>query len=244
MPHFLPQHYVAIAIAAEYLNTAAVGIGQRFPSMQVTAVVMDFFAALDWPDTPEKRALSFFYPASSIGNFSPVAALNFLQRLSKICRHSVERSGDLLIGVDLVKSPAALKAAYDDALGVTACFNLNLLLHLNELLGADFDVREFRHRAVFNTDTSRIEMSLVARTAQQVHWRGGERHFKQGEALVTEHSYKYRQQNFVVLLRDAGFTAVQCWHDADEAFMACHALCGVAGPLSNGTIGESGAAFF
>ena len=223
IPYLLPQQYVAIDIAAEYLNAAATGIAQRYPSMQVTAVAMDFFAAMDWPDTLEKRALSFFYPGSSIGNFSPAAARNFLQSLSGICRHSVEGSGDLLIGVDLVKSPTVLEAAYDDALGVTACFNLNLLLHLNELLGADFDVRGFRHCAVFNTDASRIEMSLVARTAQRVHWRGGERHFEQGEALVTEHSYKYRRQDFLALLREAEFNAVQCWQDADEAFMVCHA---------------------
>lgn len=223
IPHWQPAHYVAIDIAAEYLQQSVAAIAQRFPAMEVTAVTQDFFTGLDWPQEIPASQLLFFYPGSSIGNFSPIEARAFLHKLSQICQGSKEGRGDLLIGVDLVKAQATLEAAYDDALGVTACFNLNLLLHLNRLIGADFNVRHFRHRAVFNREASRIEMSLVARTAHSVRWQGGERHFAEGDALLTEHSYKYRKEDFVALLASAGFQSVQCWQDDDQAFMVCHA---------------------
>jgi L-histidine N-alpha-methyltransferase len=107
-----------------------------------------------------------------------------------------------------------LEAAYDDALGVTAAFNLNLLTHLNRLLGTDFDVRGWRHLALFNAEASRVEMHLVARAPTTVRWPGGERQFAEGERLHTENSYKWRPDGFAALLRDAGFTGVQHWSDA------------------------------
>ncbi len=223
IPHLQPQHYVAIDIAAGYVQKAAAALAQRFPDMQVTAVAADFASGLRWPDALQAHRLLFFYPGSSIGNFSPAEARQFIRQLAHICHHSADGQGDLLIGVDLVKSSAQLEAAYDDALGVTACFNLNLLLHLNRLIDADFNVRQFRHRAIFNAEASRIEMSLVARSAQLVRWRGGERYFAKDEALLTEHSHKYQKDDFLVLLKDAGFDAVQCWQDEDQAFLVCHA---------------------
>lgn len=218
MPQLMPAHYVAIDIAADYLRKAADGMAQRFPAMQVTAIAMDFFSGLEWPASVPANQLLFFYPGSSIGNFSPTDAEHFLRKLSQTGQHS-----GLLIGVDLVKSRAVLEAAYDDALGVTACFNLNLLLHLNRLIGADFNVRHFQHRAVFNREQSRIEMSLVARSNQLVRWNGGERYFAEGDALLTEYSYKYRQEDFLALLQRAGFEPVQCWQDEHKHFMVCHA---------------------
>ena len=218
MPQLLPTHYVAVDISADYLLKSAGDIAQAFPQMQVTAVAMDFFGGLNWPDELDKNQLLFFYPGSSIGNFSPSEAEQFLRTLRQICRGS-----DLLIGIDLVKSSTVLEAAYDDALGVTACFNLNLLLHLNRLIGADFNVRHFQHRASFNRELSRIEMSLVARHDQLVRWNGGERYFAEGDALLTEYSYKYRQEDFLALLERSGFGAVQCWQDKDNHFMVCHA---------------------
>lgn len=218
MPQLLPAHYLAIDIAADYLRKAADGIAQHFPAMQVTAIAMDFFDRLDWPDEIEKNQLLFFYPGSSIGNFSPTDAEQFLRKLGQLAPTS-----DLLIGVDLVKSSAVLEAAYDDALGVTACFNLNLLLHLNRLIHADFNVRHFHHRAIFNREASRIEMSLVARKNQLVRWQGGERYFAEGDALLTEYSYKYSQEDFQALLQRAGFEPVQCWQDEHNHFMVCHA---------------------
>jgi len=119
----------------------------------------------------------------------------------------------LLIGVDLVKPVDVLQAAYDDALGVTAAFNLNLLRHLNRLLGADFDVRDWRHVAFFDPRASRIEMHLEARRALTVRWRGGERRFAAGERMHTEDSYKWRRGDFEALLREAGFRDLRAWTD-------------------------------
>lgn len=218
IPHLMPAHYVAIDIAADYLRKAADGMAQRFPALQVTAIATDFFAGLAWPASVPASELLYFYPGSSIGNFSPSDAEQFLRKLRHICP-----SSDLLIGVDVVKSTAVLEAAYDDALGVTACFNLNLLLHLNRLIGSDFNVRHFRHRAIFNREASRIEMSLIARSNQLVRWNGGERFFAEGDAILTEYSYKYRKEDFLALLQRAGFESVQCWQDEHNHFMVCHA---------------------
>jgi uncharacterized SAM-dependent methyltransferase len=150
----------------------------------------------------------FFYPGSSIGNFSPGQACGFLKGL---CDQAAD--GGLLIGVDLVKPLEVLEPAYDDELGVTAAFNLNLLRHLNELIGSNFNPREWRHVAFFNRSDSRIEMHLEARHALTAAWPGGERRFAAGERLHTENSYKYSVESFSALLRDAGFARNERWID-------------------------------
>jgi uncharacterized SAM-dependent methyltransferase len=129
----------------------------------------------------------------------------------------------LLIGVDLAKDKKILDAAYDDALGVTASFNLNLLLHLNNLLEADFNLRDWRHRGFFNEEQGRVEMHLEARRNVTVTWRGGNRRFVEGERIHTESSYKYTQESFVALLKQAGFGHARIWTDARNWFMVCHA---------------------
>jgi L-histidine Nalpha-methyltransferase len=126
--------------------------------------------------------------------------------------------GGLLIGVDMVKSSRVLQAAYDDALGVTAAFNRNMLLHINQLLGSDFNIAQWQHRALFNTELSRIEMHLDARQELTVRWDGGERTFAQGQSIHTENSYKYTQASFTQLLENAGFQSVTHWQDADQQF--------------------------
>jgi len=130
----------------------------------------------------------------------------------------VSPGGNLLIGVDLVKDRAALEAAYDDALGVTAAFNLNILLHVNRLLGSDFDVRDWRHVALFNEAESRIEMHLEARSKVDVHLPDAGRGFAAGVRINTENSYKYRVDDFDALLRAAGFTQTNCWSDEQGGF--------------------------
>ncbi len=164
------------------------------------------------------RRRLFFYPGSSIGNFTRTRRWPSCAG----CAHAAD--GGLLIGVDLVKDRAVLDAAYDDALGVTAAFNLNLLRHLNRLLGADFDVREWRHRGFFNAGTSRIEMHLEARRDLTVRWQGGERRFGEGERIHTENSYKYTPGQ---LCRPAGarpaFTWRSVWTDRTRWFVVCHA---------------------
>jgi L-histidine N-alpha-methyltransferase len=149
-----------------------------------------------------------FYPGSSIGNFTPAQALVFLQQARSACV-----GGGLLIGVDLLKSPEVLEPAYDDALGVTAAFNRNLLPHLNQLVGSDFQLADWQHVALFNAAESRIEMHLQTLRAVHVRWPGGERHFGQGERIHTENSYKWQTADFEQLLLAAGFARTQAWTD-------------------------------
>jgi dimethylhistidine N-methyltransferase len=214
-----PLQYVPIDISAEYLRDAVGRLQQRFPHIEMTGLGLDFSATLALPATvrPDKRL--FFYPGSSIGNFSPEEAVALLRRLRAACK----MDGGLLIGIDLIKDKAVLDAAYDDALGVTAAFNLNLLCHLNMLLGADFQVSDWRHRGAFNVTESRIEMHLEARTAVTVRWLGGERRFARGERIHTENSYKYTIPGFLDLLRHAGFGDAQVWTDASQWFAVIHA---------------------
>ena len=131
--------------------------------------------------------------------------------------------GGLLIGVDLIKDHQILNAAYNDALGVTAAFNLNVLLHLNKLIGADFDISLWRHVSFFNPEASRIEMYLEARETHHVKWQGGERLFQAGERIHTENSYKYSTADFVDLLQQAGMQVTRTWCDKNDWFLVCHA---------------------
>lgn len=208
-PLLQPAQYVAVDIAAAHLHAALGSLQQRFPALPMVGVGEDFSARLALPAGLVEGPALVFYPGSSIGNFAPDEALRLLREA-----RAVAAGGALLIGVDLVKDSSVLEAAYDDALGVTAAFNLNLLRHLNRLLGADFEPAQWRHVAFFNEAASRIEMHLAARQAQVVRWRGGERRFEAGERIHTENSYKWRLDDFSALLRDAGFTApLGAWTD-------------------------------
>lgn len=218
-----PAHYVAIDVAGEFLNSALRRIESDFPTLKITGIEADFSAGLEWPADLECRRPLFFYPGSSIGNFSLPEARALLRSLSRICLQSEEGQGDLLIGVDLLKQAALMQAAYDDALGVTASFNLNLLRHLNRLAGTNFDARKFRHHAQFNAAKGRMEMWLTSRCQQRVAWRGGGITLREGEAILTECSYKYAPQDFHRLLQSSGFQVVQDWFDPSHGFMVCHA---------------------
>lgn len=218
-PVLRPQQYVPADISVDFLRDAVERLAQRFPHIDMLAVGIDFSSALVLPPQVRESNRLFFYPGSSIGNFTPEEALAFLSRLRGACGSD----GGVLIGVDLVKDKATLDAAYDDALGVTASFNLNLLNHLNHLLGADFNVRQWRHLGFFNPLQSRIEMHLEAREDLTVHWHGGQRRFEQGERLHTENSYKYTVEGFSSLLQRAGFGNVRVWFDPRRWFMVCSA---------------------
>jgi dimethylhistidine N-methyltransferase len=218
-PVLQPTQYVPIDISVDFLKDAVAFLRQRFPMIKMTGIGMDFSSAMDIPEAVRREKRLFFYPGSSIGNFTPDEAAALLGRLRDACRID----GGLLIGVDLVKDKPTLDAAYDDGIGVTAAFNLNLLLHLNQLLGADFSVRNWKHLAFFNEEKSRIEMHLEARCDNRVIWQGGERHFREGERIHTENSYKYTRHGFLQLLERAGFGAVRTWTDEQCWFMVCHA---------------------
>ncbi|MEO7031169.1 MAG: L-histidine N(alpha)-methyltransferase [Herbaspirillum sp.] len=221
-PTLQPTQYVALDIATDFLHDAVARLQQRFPAIAMAGVGMDFSNELRLPALVGADRRLFFYPGSSIGNFSPLAALKFLRHVRVAC----DDAGGILISVDLVKDTAILDAAYDDALGVTAAFNLNLLRHLNRVAGTDFKVTDWRHRGFFNPAQSRIEMHLEARSKVVVHWLDGERCFTAGERIHTENSYKYTQQGFTDLLRQAGFGDVKTWTDPQDWFMVCHARAG------------------
>jgi L-histidine Nalpha-methyltransferase len=207
-PLLEPSRYVAVDISVDFLREALYRVQREHPQIEMTGVGLDFTASLDLPDALIAGRPVYFYPGSSIGNFTPGDAVSFLRRVRDKAQH-----GGLLIGVDLVKPHALLQAAYDDALGVTAAFNLNMLRHVNRRLDSDFDPSQWRHVALFDAAQSRIEMHLEAREALDVTWPGGARHFQTGERIHTESSYKYRLEDFSSLLRDAGFSPERQWTD-------------------------------
>ena len=208
-----PKRSVAVDISVDFLRQSLASLQRQYPQMEMVGVGLDFSARLALPATLCQGPALVFYPGSSIGNFSPAEALHLLREARMLAA-----GGALLIGVDLVKPVAMLEPAYDDALGVTGAFNLNLLNHLNRLIGADFKVRDWLHVALFNTADSRIEMHLQARSGLSVRWPGGERRFEAGERLHTENSYKWQREDFEGLLRDAGFAQVQVWTDPQQWF--------------------------
>jgi L-histidine N-alpha-methyltransferase len=161
----------------------------------------------------------FFYPGSSIGNFPPAQALSFLRRIQ-----SQAPGGGLLIGVDLLKDREVLRRAYDDALGVTAAFNRNILRNVNRSIGSDFDPAQWQHVALFNEVQSRVEMHLQASQDLMVRWADGERAFAAGERIHTESACKYTVERFESMLRQAGFRAVRHWSDADDLYAVFHAV--------------------
>jgi L-histidine Nalpha-methyltransferase len=211
---FRPSRYVAVDISAAYLKGVLACLAREHRDIDMVGVGTDFSSRLDLPAQVLTGPALVFYPGSSIGNFEPDEARRFLRDVRE-----ASRGGALLIGVDLVKPAEVLEPAYDDALGVTAAFNLNLLAHLNQLLGSDFDLAQWKHVAFFDREHSRIEMHLEARRTTTVTWQGGERRFDAGERILTEYSYKWERAGFERLLREAGFDRVQAWCD-DHAWFA------------------------
>ena len=209
-----PCAYVPMDIARDHLRVAAQEVAIEFPWLEVHAACTDFTRLMTLPpSSPVGRRLAFF-PGSSIGNFDPEAAVGFLGMIADM----VGAGGQLLIGVDLKKDKAVLEAAYDDARGVTAAFNLNLLARINRELGADFDLAQWRHKALYNEAQGRIEMHLVSRVDQQVNLQGQTFRFAGGETIHTENSYKYSVAGFRDLASQAGFTTDTVWVDADRLF--------------------------
>src|SRR5882672_2296019 len=217
-----PAQYVAIDISTEFLRQSLALLQARHPALDVLGLGMDFSAGLELPAVVRRAQRLFFYPGSSLGNFTPGEASSLLRRIYAACGDD----GGLLLGVDLVKDRAALEAAYDDALGVTAAFNRNLLNHVNRIIGADFDFRQWRHVAGFNAAESRIEMHLQARADTQVRWLGGQRIFRAGEQIHTENSYKYRAEEVERELRAIGFADVATMVDREARFALLLARCG------------------
>ena len=212
-PALQPGRYVAVDISQEFLRQSLAALQDRFPAIRMVGVGLDFSRQLALPAGLLDGPSLVFYPGSSIGNFGPVDALRLLKQA-----HALSQGGALLIGADLIKPAGVLEAAYDDALGVTAAFNLNLLRHVNTLLGSDFGVGDWQHIALFNAEASRIEMHLQARRETLVKWPTGQRRFAVGERIHTENSAKWTAGSFESLLRDAGWRNVQHWSDPQDWF--------------------------
>jgi dimethylhistidine N-methyltransferase len=216
-----PARYIAVDIAGPEIERALSRMAPDFPEVEMIGVIADFGAGLPIDDVLDGRGVTFFYPGSSIGNFTPGEALVFLRMVRS---HCASRPGSgLLIGVDGKKAKPVLDAAYDDALGVTAAFNRNALLHLNTRYGFDFDLEGFAHRGFYHEAESRIEMHLESRRAQTVHLGGRSRDFAPGERIHTENSYKYHAEDFSRLLREAGFATVRQWSSADAGYFVFYA---------------------
>jgi dimethylhistidine N-methyltransferase len=211
-----PSGYVAVEISREQLLVACDQLSTLYPHLDIAAVCADYSQPLDMtniePGKNEQRVA--FFPGSTIGNFKPEAAVQFLVNL----RLAVGPGGGLLIGVDLKKSPQILNAAYNDKEGVTAAFNLNLLHRINEELDANFDLSRFRHRAFYNEALGRIEMHLVSSGTQQVRIEDKVFHFDMGESIHTENSYKYTVDEFQALAAKAGFQPGKVWMDQHGLF--------------------------
>jgi len=214
-----PRRFIAVDIAAAAIEPALARLAHSHPEVEFTGVVTDFSRTLDIGAELDHGAATFFYPGSSIGNFAPDDALGLLSQIRDLCF----RRGGLLIGVDVPKDGARLAAAYDDALGVTAAFNRNVLNHVNALLGSDFDPAAFAHVAFYNVAASRVEMHLEASRAQRVAIAGRERVFAAGERIHTENSYKYAPPEFAALLRRAGFADIAVWQDEAGDFAVYYA---------------------
>lgn len=210
------RRYVAVDIARDALAATLAALRNDRPDVDATGIVTDFTQGLDLDADLGAGPVTFFYPGSSIGNFDPAGARRFA---ALVARHCATRPGSgLLIGVDTRKDPARLVAAYDDAVGVTAAFNRNILAHVNRVAPADFDPAAFVHRATYDADAGRVSMHLEAARAQVVHIDGAGRAFAAGERIHTEDSYKYAPAEFVALLEAAGFGSVARWQDAAGDF--------------------------
>ena len=209
-----PVAYLPLDISCEFLEKAAAGIADDYPWLNVHAVCTDITDEVSLPFIPEQADAVMFYPGSSIGNFDPDDAREFLACLATI----TGEGGGLLIGVDLKKDPHILDAAYNDARGVTAAFNLNLLRRINRELAGDFDVDSFAHHAFYNHDRGRVEMHLISEREQTVRVDGHAFEFSAGDSIHTENSYKYTIDEFQTLAQQAGFLPCRVWSDRDALF--------------------------
>jgi len=210
-----PSAYVPIDVSHAALTEAWPRIERRFPGLEVLPVHASFCdTGLRLPARTAGRARLGFFPGSTIGNFDPPDAGRLLAHFGRLLGPGAR----LIVGVDLAKDVRRLEAAYDDAQGVTAAFNLNLLARINRELGADFDLAAFRHRAVYDRKLRRIEMHLVSRKPQTVHVLGRTFVFAEGESIHTENSYKYSIDQFRALARGAGWDAAGTWTDRARDF--------------------------
>jgi dimethylhistidine N-methyltransferase len=218
LPFIEPERYVAIDIAGPSLGVALANMSPEFPDTEMIGLVTDFSRHLEIPDECLDGRVTLFYPGSSIGNFAPSAALRFLREMHGYCR-----GGGLLIGVDAKKDKARLDAAYADALGVTAAFNLNALRHVNRVIGSNFVESHWKHVGAYDPVLGRIDMYLESIVPQTVRIDGSGRSFAKGERIHSESSYKYDCAEFMAMLLEAGFESPRVWTDEQASFWVFYA---------------------
>lgn len=210
----IPAAYVAIDICGPHLTAATTALQRDYPHIAVSAIEADFTEEVHMPDALSGKKRLGFFPGSTIGNFSPADAEHFLIKAAK----TLGLGADMVVGVDLKKHGAVLHAAYNDRSGVTAAFNLNLLARINRELRGDFDLKAFRHRAVYNAAFGRIEMHLESLKPQTVHIAGDAFTFREGETIHTENSYKYSISDFHRLVNGSGWKIGDVYVDAENLF--------------------------
>ncbi len=211
--------YVPIDISREHLMQSAARLAAKYPNLEVTPVAADYTGSFTLPESARRHRVIVFFPGSTVGNFVPKEAVLFLEHIREV----IGENGGLLIGVDLRKDVAVLEPAYNDAQGVTAAFNLNVLRRINRDLGADFVLDAFEHRAFFNEQEGRIEMHLISRADQEVHIEGETFPIAEGASICTEYSYKYTLEGFRKLAEEAGLAVTNVWTD-DRAYFSVQFL--------------------
>lgn len=211
--------YVPVDISGEFLRQSARELARDYPQIEVLPVCADFTKQLSLPRSTKRAGhVAVYFPGSTIGNFLPEQATELMCGIARLCGVG----GGLLIGIDLKKEPATIEAAYNDRLGVTAEFNLNLLERMNRELGADFKIDQFFHRAPYHAALGRVEMQLVSRRAQVVRVGGQTFEFGAGECISTEYSHKYTVGEFEAIAATAGLELHNEWTDAGGNFAVLH----------------------
>jgi len=210
-----PVGYVPVDVSRDFLNNSAETLAEEYPQLDILPVCADFCQLLKLPEIAkfaERRVV--YFPGSTIGNFNPGETLALLRRTAELCGPG----GGLLLGADLRKDQGVLEAAYNDAAGITAAFNRNIMDRINRELNGDFVPRQFDHRAFYNAKEGRIEMHLISRQAQQARVDGDKFTFFQGESIRTECSYKFNLEYLNALAKAAGFTSKRVWMDERKYF--------------------------
>jgi dimethylhistidine N-methyltransferase len=219
LQHCAVAAYVPVDISGDFLKAQADTLRRDFPALSVHPVTADFTAPFALPSAIAGLPKVGFFPGSTLGNFEPHEACAFLRSARDILGHGAQ----MIIGVDLEKDERVLHDAYNDAAGVTARFNLNVLVRINRELGGNFDLSAFTHRAIYNRERHRIEMHLISKKQQAVRMLGTSFSFRPGESIHTENSYKYSIERFGALARGAGWTVRKSWTDNARMF-SVHAL--------------------
>jgi dimethylhistidine N-methyltransferase len=211
--------YVPVDISGDFMTAQADALRRDFPRLDVYPIAADFTAPFALPDSVAAMPKVGFFPGSTLGNFEPHEARAFL----RLARDVLGQGAQIVIGVDLEKSEPMLCQAYNDAAGITARFNLNLLDRINRELGGNFNTSQFRHQAIYDSGRHRIEMHLISTRAQKVRILDRNFSFRRGESIHTENSYKYSLERFTGLAQGSGWTVRQSWTDAARLF-SVHAL--------------------